>query len=340
MRFPGRSTLSLFVACALACASASAARAQMPALIGRDSITITPGSIYNVGGFHRSLFGENYRAEWTTPIRIPILDLGAFAGGLTPTKTGGGRQTVSLRFVNADSTEFVFRPVFKAQSMLAEQFKGTVIWSIFRDQGSASHPAATVAPVPFLDAVGILHPTPRFAFMPDDPRLGEFRSEFANVFGTIEVYPSVPSKGQAFAGASTIIDSDELLEKINTDPINRVDPRKLLRARLIDMVIGDNDRHPDQWKWAQLSNSPNAPWEPIPRDRDKVFISYGGSLLGLAHRFVPGLVRFDSTYERGTSLFANAGEFDRRMLAGLDRSQWRAEAVAVRDLITDDVIAQ
>src|SRR5215204_3743365 len=98
MKFPRRSTLSLFVACALAGASASAARAQMPAVIGRDSITITPGSIYNVGAFHRSLFGENYRAEWTTPIRIPILDLAAFAGGLSPTKTGGGRQTKTLRF--------------------------------------------------------------------------------------------------------------------------------------------------------------------------------------------------------------------------------------------------
>jgi hypothetical protein len=316
----------------------ASAISQMPAVIGKDSITLAAGPSFAASGFHKSMLGENYRAEWTTPIKVPVLDLNTFAGGLTPTKLGGGRQTKSLRFVGADSSEFVFRTVFKSQKFLPEQYKGTIIWSIFKDQGSASHPAATLAAVPLLEMEGILHPEPRLAYMPDDPRLGEYRKEFANVLGTIEVYPSVPVKGYAFAGAKEILDADDLLEKINADPANQVDTRALLRARLIDFFLNDNDRHPDQWKWAKLPNS--TLYQPIPRDRDKVFLSYEGKLLSLARRAAPALVTFDSTYPKGRDLFANAMEFDRRMLAGFDRAAWQAEAVAMKQKITDGMIDQ
>ena len=53
------------------------------------------------GRFHRWLLGANYRDLWTTPIRVPLFDWHSFAGGLHPTKEGGGNQTKSLRFETA-----------------------------------------------------------------------------------------------------------------------------------------------------------------------------------------------------------------------------------------------
>ena len=311
----------------------------MPVVIGTDSVSIAAGPSYAAGGLHRSLFGNNYRDEWTTPIRVPVLDLGTFAGGLTPTKLGGGRQTRSLRFVGPDSIEFVFRPVYKAQTILPDQFRRTIIWDIFKDQGTASHPGGVVVAPPILDAVDVrLHPSPRLAVMPDDARLGEFRKEFAGLLGSIEEYPTVPMQGHAFAGAVAIVDGDDLLTAINTDPSNRVDARTLLRARLVDMLLNDNDRHPDQWKWARLSSASDALWVPIPRDRDKVFLSYEGILLDIARRAAPALVRFESRIPKGSALFENAMEFDRRMLGSLDRSIWDAESIALKQKVTDDLI--
>ena len=59
---------------------------------GRDT-TIVAGAHYAKPGIYRFYFGKQYRDLWTVPIRVPLLDLDTFAGGLTPTTAGGGFQT-------------------------------------------------------------------------------------------------------------------------------------------------------------------------------------------------------------------------------------------------------
>jgi hypothetical protein len=312
---------------------------QLPAgRVGKDSVVVVPGSDYAAGDFRRKMLGDNYRDLWTKPIKVPVLDLNSFAGGLKPLKKGGGAQTISLTFVTSDSTEWVFRSVHKRVGVLTEQYQGTVIWDIVRDAGSASHPTAFLAAAPMMEAAGVLHPTGRLAVMPDDPILGEFRKEFAGMLGEIELRPSVPKDAPAFAGASKIISSEELLKEINSDPFDQVDARTMLTARLLDMVMGDNDRHPDQWKWARFGKNDQVPWVPIAEDRDKVFVSYQGTILRLARKALPNLVTFESTYPEPTALFNNATDFDRRLLGGLDRSVWDSVAISLTSALTNSVI--
>ena len=333
-------TAALAVATLLLAIPHSSARAQTKVIrrIGTDSVVVIPGEIYGAGSLHRWLLGDNYRDEWTTPITVPVLDLRSFHGGLVPTKTGGGMQAKSLRFVAPDSSEFVFRQVRKTNLFLTDQYKHTIIWYIVRDEGSASHPTGALAAAPMVGVADLLHASPQLYFMPDDPLLGEFRKEFAGILGMVEQHPSVPKKGRAFADADKIIDSEELLDAINKDSENQVDARTLLTARLMDMLLGDNDRHPDQWDWARLSKKDNAPWEPIPTDRDKAFVSYEGVVLSIARLLVPSLVTFDKEYPNPTHLFANAGEFDRRLLGSLDQAVWDSVALSLTQRITDPVI--
>jgi hypothetical protein len=315
------------------------AAAQNPGVkyIGRDSIQVIAGPSFRASAAMREAWGENYRREWTTPITVPVLDIGTFRGGLTPTKEGGGMQAPNLRLVAPDSSEWVFRLVKKTHTILGPEYNHTVIERIVRDQGSASHPTGNM-PVPtLLNAVGILHATPRLYYMPDDPRLGEFRKDFGGVLGTIEEFPAVPKTGRAFAGADKIIDSDELLDDINKAADVQIDARAFLTARLVDLLMGDNDRHPDNWKWAKLDKNSKF-WEPIARDRDKAFVSYGGTMPSLARVAVPSLVLFRDQYPDPQALSANASEFDRRLLSTLDKAQWDSIATSVMQRITDPVI--
>jgi hypothetical protein len=309
--------------------------AQSVAGIGPDSVETVAARGFAAGGFHRSLFGNNYRDLWTLPIRVPILHITQFDGGIRPYKVGGGKQTIALRLLAADSAEYTFRPVYKLPN-LPEDFKGTVAWKLMQDAGSASHPAANLAPVPLMDHFGFLHPQPILVFMPDDPALGEFRKQFAGVLGTIEKYPTAPKAGRAFAGATDVLEAEDLLEAINKDPSTRVDARTLLRIRTVDLLLGDNDRHADQWRWAKLPGSEL--YRPIARDRDKVFLSYGGMVLKIARMVYPRLVTFDSVYANPTSLFLNATEFDRRLLGSLDRSVWESTAKEVQAAVTNEMI--
>ena len=333
-----RSILTL--AAVLATSTSSAATAQTPTMrnVGTDSVFVVPREIFKAGSFHRFLLGDNYRDAWTTPIKVPVLDLRKFHGGLKPLEKGGGAQTVSLRFAAPDGSEFVFRSVRKAFTILPAQYKGTIVWYIVRDEGSASHPLGAIAAAPMQAEAGVLHPAPVVAMMPDDPVLGEFRKEFAGMLGELEEYPHVPKDGPGFAGAAKIFGSDTLLDRINTDPRAQVDALALLTAREFDLLIGDNDRHPDQWKWAQFGKKDDSPLQPIAVDRDKAFVSYEGLVMRIARLFVPSLVKFDKKYPNPTHLFDNAGEFDRRMLGGLDKTVWDSVATSLTQRITDQVI--
>lgn len=315
------------------------ARAQTGARpFARADTTLPASDQYDAGGFHRLMLGNNYRDLWSAPISVPFLDLATFAGGLRPIKTGGGGQTRTLHLVTPDEQEFVFRPVHKALLMSLEGFRGTVIEKAMIDGLSASHPAAPlIAPV-FLEAAAVLHASPKFFVMPDDERLGKYRKEFAGMLGMIEQYPNVPDDSPGFAGALKIIDSESLLKRLNEDPTERIDARALLRARLIDLLLNDNDRHPDQWKWARMRADTGSPWVPIPRDRDKVLVSYEGKLLKLVRIARPELVTFAGTYPNVPALFQNASELDRRLLGGLDKQVWDSVTASLTRAITDSVI--
>jgi len=307
------------------------AAAQMP-----DTV-VTPGAEYAAGGFHRWLFGSHYRDLWTTPVRVPVLDLHQFAGGLRPTERGGGKQTKSLRFEGADGRRYQFRSLNKDPApLLPEPLRRTVAQRIFQDQISAGHPGAALVVGPILDAAGVLHSEPRLAFLPDDPALGEFRADFGGLLGTIEERPT--DAGPGFAGADKIVSTGELFERLEKDQDERVDTRAFLTARLVDLFLGDWDRHQDQWRWARLGDSDRVPWTPIPRDRDQAFARYDGLLLGLARLSAPQLVAFSPTYPSMVGLTWNARVLDRRLLSGLEWPVWDSVATDLKSRLTDGVI--
>ncbi len=305
---------------------------------GDDSVVVRASKKYGASGFHRFWLGDNYRNLWYQPIKVPVLDLGKYAGGLKALEEGGNAQTRNLHLRGADGKEYVFRPVYKEILEMDKMFDGTVVAHIFADGLSASHPAATVLPTPFLEAGKVLHPSPRLFVMPDDPQLGEFREHFANKLGSMEEFPEDPKEEPGFGGAVDIIDSDELLEQLNKDGPPIIDAHALLTARLIDLLIGDNDRHPGQWKWAKLRNAPSAKWVPIPRDRDKAFVSYEGVLLKAARIFLPRLVSFKT--QPHAAMFYNAVDFDRRLLVAVERPDFDSTAQFLTRVITDSVISE
>ena len=306
---------------------------------GGDTVVITPGAHYRAGGLHTLLFGRHYRRLWTTPIRVERLDLERFAGGLRPTERGGGKQTRSLRFQGGDGREYQFRSVDKDPSpLLPESLRRTVAQRVFQDQISAGHPAAPLVVGPILTAAGVLHAEPRLVVMPDSPALGEFRSEFAGLLGMIEERPT--DEGLGFAGAGKIVGTVDLFERLEKHQEERVDDRAYLAARLVDLLLGDWDRHQDQWRWARFGKGADAPWAPIPRDRDQAFARFDGLLLGLARLSAPQLVAFSSSYPSIVGLTWNARVVDRRLLTGLDWSVWDSTATALQAAVTDPVIEE
>lgn len=300
------------------------------------TVTIVPGKRYQASALHRWIAGSLYRDLWATPIRVPVLDLRTFAGGLHPTKEGGGMQTKSLRLKTLDGVEYVFRLTDKTVGATLGRLEHTPAEPIFQDQVSAMHPAGAQMAVPIMAASGVLHPTGVLMVMADDSLLGKFRGEFAGRLGILEEFPNVPDEGPGFAGASKIIDSEELLKLLDADATQHIDARAFLTARLVDFLINDNDRHAGNWKWARMAAGPKSEWEPIARDRDHAFVSYDGGYLSIARLAAPSLVSFgDVPSVKGLT---TAVGFDARMLSGLEKPVWDSVARALQRRLTDSVI--
>lgn len=306
-----------------------------------ESVTVVAGAEYKRGGLYRTFFGRHYRTLWTTPIRVPVLRLALYAGGLKPTERGGGQQTTSLRLEDATGREYQFRSVDKdPSSILPEELRGTVADDIVQDQISAGHPVGATLVAPILAAAGVLHMPPTLVVMADDPALGEFQAEFKGILGTIEERPrDLPGGGTSIPGATEIEGTEDLLDKIDENPLVPVDARAFLTARLVDVLMGDWDRHADQWRWAKVKGERGEHWRPIPRDRDQVFARYDGFLLGQARKVAPQLTNFRAKYPDITGAVWNGRDLDRRFLTSLERPVWDSIAAALEASITDAVIA-
>jgi hypothetical protein len=318
----------------------SGAAAQRAAAGFRDSVTVVPGKRYKKDPVYRFFFGDHYRDLWTTPIRVPVLDLATFAGGLKPTKKGGGQQTKSLRLDGADGRQYQFRSVDKdPSSVLPLGLRETFADRIFQDQISAGHPVGALLVPPVLEAAGVLHAEPVLVMMPDDPALGEFRSEFANVLGTIEERPRGDEDDEVvFAGAKEIVSTEDLFKEVENHPNVQVDEREFLVARLTDVFLGDWDRHADQWRWARMDDGAKEHWHPIPRDRDQAFVKFDGLLLKLVRKRVPQLVKFGPKFSSIEAATWNGRDLDHHFLTDLDRQTWDSVAHALQGKLTNQVI--
>ena len=320
--------------------STAVAQSPAPPTWADSFVVLAPGARYAKGGLYRAIAGQHYRDLWATTIRVPVLKLDRFAGGLTPLRAHSGSQTKSLRLAGGDGREYQFRSVDKdPTASLAPELQGSVVAKARRDGVSASFPAAAVVASALLEAAGVLHADQTLAVMPDDPALGEFQAEFKGVLGMMEERPSEITEDTASAGGPRrVISPTRLFHRLDASPNDRVDARAFLRARLMDILMGDRDRHRDQFRWAASTGGGPTFWQPISRDHDEAFVNLDGLALDVIRLYVPPLVTFEADYPKDWRLNWHARELDRRFLVGLGRDTWDSVATALQRVLTDAVI--
>ena len=190
--------------------------------------------------------GENYRQEWKTPIRVPVINMATEGGGLTPVKRGGGKQTRSLRVKDASGKEYNFRSIkkFITSKTLPADLQSEAAEDIVADGISASYPYAALSMPVLAEAAGIPYLQVKLVFIPDDPRLEEHRKDFGNLLAYLEEkIPDSVKKDH---------DTEDVVKKLKEDNDNSVDQQALLRARILDMFVMDFDRHEGQWEWGAI----------------------------------------------------------------------------------------
>jgi hypothetical protein len=296
-----------------------------------DSVTVAGDSEFLAGGFKRWLLGTNYRKEWSVPIKVKVFDM----TGWTPLQRGGGNQTRSLRMVNAEGKQYVLRGVRKyvtENALPVVVAKDALVQDLVADGVSASYPYAAMSIPPMAEALHIPHASPQMVFVPDDPRLGKFRSDYSNLFAFLE--EREPGNGKK------TYNMEDIDKKLFEDNDNSVNQHRALHARMLDMFVMDFDRHEDQWRWEADDNGKGKLFSPVPRDRDQPFFINTGVLPWIAGSafLAPQLQGFRPKARNINTYNTNARNFDRNYLNEPTEKEWRDEAELVLATMTDSLI--
>ena len=281
-----------------------------------DSIVTKAYSTFDaVGSVHRFLFGDNYRREYGTDVKLPVINISTIKGGLTPYKRGGGNQSRSLRLKDKSGKEWVLRSVEKYPDVLLPQaIRNSFASDVVKDAMSAQHPYSALAVPVIAAAAGVPHSNPMIGYVNFDTALGIYNTTFA---GTLCLLEEREPMGKSDNTA-------EMLQNLNADNDNRFDTATFFRARLLDVLLGDWDRHEDQWRWRDTEKGNGKKYTAVPRDRDQVFHVMQGVFPKIISRpwLVPFLHDFSGDIKKINAFFFESRNLNSRFLSQMDRADW------------------
>jgi hypothetical protein len=313
------------------------------------------GRHYNRHGWVFNRFvGPHHRTVWAAPVHVPVFGLASAdkeAGPLKPTKLGGGFQSTSLTLESPDGRAYVIRSLEKDPArILPGWLQKTFVTNALRDGTSAGNPYGALVVTPLAQALGVPHTHPRLFYVPLTETTLTVADANERLRGKLvlfeEKYKGKRVSSPLLPQAQDFIDDEDMRKRIYAHPADRPDQPALLRARLLDVLIGDWDRHAGQWQWAELPDPAHADrrlYAPIPKDRDQAFYRVSDGLvgwLGTRKTTVRHLVTFKKRIHDVKALTGQGRYVDQRGMPELTRHDFYEAARYVQQHLPDSTLAR
>lgn len=307
----------------------------------------------NKSKIYKWFWGDHYRQIYSRKINAPVLFLDDIDPSLKALRAGGGSQSRTLRLINDDEHEYNIRELRKSalrfiQTSIKDHYvvdymRNTIAEDIIQDFYTTAHPYAPFAVGSLLDEINISHANPKIYYVPKQKNLGRFNHTYGNKLYMFEEHVGDENKSfDTFGNADDIISTKDLYLEIQDDKDVKVDEDLFIRARLFDMLIGDWDRHSDQWRWAlHEQNDGTKLYKPIPRDRDQTFPKYDGPLISVLKLGIP-LLRKMQTYKpeiKNIKWLNYSGHIlDQSLITHSTWKNWEEQAKLIQNKISDEAI--
>ena len=318
--------------------------AQAPQSDKEQMKKVIAGPQYKRSVFYQLFWGSNYRKEWTMPVNLPVIYLDTLRGGLISYKQGGSNQSKSLQLTTKGDKEYSLRSVDKSlEKVIPDIFQGTFVTDIVNDGISMSNPYGALGVPGLAKAIGINHTRPVYYYLPEQPALDTLNKKYAGKVYLLEQRPKGDwSDADNLGNFSKFEDLEDFMKDILKSHKYSADQKEFARARMLDILIGDFDRHGDQWKWGARKEGEKVIYVPVPTDRDQAFSTKSGLLLGLVIR-VAGLKfiqKFDEEVDNVKALAQINRLQDRLVTNKMTLDEWQTIAKDVQSLLTDQAIEE
>ncbi|MBL4663894.1 MAG: phosphoesterase, partial [Flavobacteriaceae bacterium] len=224
-----------------------------------------------------------------------------------------------------------------------KSFEETVTEGLILDFYTASHPYASFVVAPLADAISVYHTNPSLVYVPKHKALGKYNTEFGNELYIIEERPDDGFLDvESFGKPDAIESTSDLMKNLRKDEKYQMDEGAFIKARLFDMILGDWDRHQDQWRWSRFDISDDKKvYRPIPRDRDQVFSFYDGALLDIVRVLIPNakqLQKYGTEIKDIKWLNAAGIKLDRTFIQQATKADWLKQAAFIKENLSDSAI--
>lgn len=317
----------------------------------------TTASIYTSkqtqkSGFYRFFFGNHYRKYYSLPIVATTTTIDTLYGGLQPKRSGGGHQSNSLQLIDKTGKEYVMRALKKSTTrfiqsvafknqFIQDEFDDTYAENLLSDFYTTAHPYTPFAVGNLAAKIGVAHANPNLYFIPKHSALQNFNTDFGNELYLVEERPTDSQKDVAsFGNPMAIISTKEVLKNLHKDEKYTIDESAYIKARLFDMLIGDWDRHEDQWRWGEYKVGQKVIYKPIPRDRDQAFTKYDGALLFVLMKSIPlrHMQSFTDKMKNVKLMNREPYPLDLAFIKTADENEWIKQANYIQDNLSDEAI--
>lgn len=304
---------------------------------------------------YKSIFGNQYRDLYGKKIKAPVAYLDTLHGGMEVIRADGGHQTKYLRLKDKQGREYNLRALKKnalklvqsaafQDQQVSEDFENSLAKKAVQNFYTAAHPYAFMVVPDLSEAIDVYHTNPEILYVPKQTALKEYNENYGD-----ELYMLVERPAESWMDSDRfgrpnkdIESTSGLFERLRRDEEYHLDEATYIRARVFDMLIGDWDRHQDQWRWSEFEDKEgNKTFKPIPRDRDQVFSNFDGAFFATL-RGLTGLGNQFNTYGENISDIAwfnsSVVGLDRALLQNLGKEEWLKQATYIQEHITDEVI--
>lgn len=293
--------------------------------------------------FYNKLWGMHYRNLYFTPVLVPSANLSEVDGGLSlieqvPQIYGVLMQNkakdLRLLRVLGHSATFTHSSFFR-DLYDNKKLSDTYLENFLSDAYTITNPFSFVIVDKLASDLSLASFNPKIYYLPKSAE----NDTIADGTDLGENLVAIYDLGK-YKRTSKLLTTNHVLRELEKTKTSYVDQQAYIRERLLDMLVGDWNKVPENWLWYEHDKSDSIVFEPIVLERTQAFTKADGlffkSMLNVLN--LGSITNYTDEFKDLKKSNGLGLALDAALTVKSDKEEWVRQAVYIENTLTDDKI--